>query len=698
MSVGGNPLALLELDRTLDPPRNAGATDPRRPATGRRRARPTGRTSDRLAAGPQFSPRSCSSRSAGRSRHHQRCPTASTSTSVPSTSRNEWASSTVGGSSSSRTRCCAPRCSTASSPRNAAARTGSSRTRSPRPATRIVPPGTWVLRPTAPTTSRRPHSRPRAACVRGGAATGAVTAFEAQRALTAAQPERARRLFLAGRAGVGCRRRRIPRRSCCGRPPPTPIRSTGRSTCSRWAWRSGGTPTCTQASSSCGRRASAPPTRFPREAVALLSGASALLAMQGRVQRVMELGERAVEVAERSDELARLGARGHASHRASDRRRPPRRGRPGTARRVDTALPLVTVPELLDSIHSSCSPRCCERCGRKPGRHSIGCHRPRVSSGWSACSASRRPSTRTSTGAPATGPTPRADAAVDIEQNAARQPGNAFFGHAVLALVRGLGLYESAGTRRHAALEQSRRIGMQMLEIWARAALGFLAVTRVDFRKRGRPARVGLGRGRGGIGRRSGGAVVAGRPRRGVRHARPALRRSPLAPVPRRADGATVRGWGAGVEARVRGLIVRGGLRVAGAAFRDSAQRFDDLGAPFEAARSPCSPQSFSASTTRGGRHTSSSSRPQRSPHSVLGPGSSAAAERADNPGLSVIRATSVAGKLTRSELRVAVEVAVGAPTGRSPRPVRQPRGPSRPIYARSFASSSCSRGPSWRY
>ena len=126
MSVGGNPLALLELDRTLDTAKRGGhrsLDDP--PPVGAALARLVGR---RIVSLPAHSSRRTRARRARRAvpGPATRAPRpARPRHPLPSTSRNEWASSTVGGSSSSRTRCCAPRCSTASSPRNAAARTGS---------------------------------------------------------------------------------------------------------------------------------------------------------------------------------------------------------------------------------------------------------------------------------------------------------------------------------------------------------------------------------------------------------------------------------------------------------------------------------------------------------------------------------------------------------------------------------------------
>ena len=126
---------------------------------------------------------------------------------------------------------------------------------------------------------------------------------------------------------------------------------------------------------------------------------------------------------------------------------------------------------------------------------------------------------------------------------------------------------------------------MQMLEIWARAALGFLVVTRVDFAE----ARSTSSSWSGPRSRRDRSAI------RGVLWWQGDLAEAYVT-LGRRSDAvrvhqylaaetrAMVRGRGAGVEARVRGLIAED-ERVAGAAFRDSAQRFDDLGAPFEAAR-----------------------------------------------------------------------------------------------------------------
>ena len=163
----------------------------------------------------------------------------------------------------------------------------------------------------------------------------------------------------------------------------------------------------------------------------------------------------------------------------------------------------------------------------------------------------------------------RADAAVDIEQNAARQPGRAFFGHAVLARVEaGLGLYESAGHAGEAALVQSRRIGMQMLEIWARSALGFLAVTRGDFESAVEQLELVW---------RTLEAGSVGDP--GVLWWQGDLAEAYIA-LGRRSDAArlhqylaaqaraTDRGWGLGVEARIRGLIEederRGGRSVSG--------------------------------------------------------------------------------------------------------------------------------------
>ena len=76
----------------------------------------------------------------------------------------------------------------------------------------------------------------------------------------------------------------------------------------------------------------------------------------------------------------------------------------------------------------------------------------------------------TSTGASGTEPTAGADAAVAIEQNAAARRAAPFFGHAGWLVVEaGLGLYAVGRTRRRSsALVQSRCIGMQTLEVWAR--------------------------------------------------------------------------------------------------------------------------------------------------------------------------------------------------------------------------------------
>ena len=399
---------------------------------------------------------------------------------------------------------------------------------------------------------------------------------------------------------------------------------------------------------------------FPREAVALLSGASALLAMQGQLQGAVELGDRAVEVAERSDELARLGALGTraiARLTAGDRRA-----------EADLApldaliqpLAFVSVPDLLDSIQLLAFTQMLREMWEE-GRATL----DRLASAArqlglvgvlgfaSAIHADIDWRIGNWTHA-------RADAAVDIEQNAARQPGNAFFGHAVLARVEaGLGLYESAGHAGDAALAQSRRIGMQMLEIWARSALGFLAVTRADFESAVEQLELVW---------RTLEAGSVGDP--GVLWWQGDLAEAYIA-LGRRSDAArlhqylaaqaraTGRGWGRGVEARVRGLIAED-ERAAAAAFRDSARLFDDLGAPFEAARSRL--LAAEVLSEHDPARAVGELEPATATFAALGAGPwLARAQRARaQPSASVSRATSVAGKLTRSELRVAVEVASG--------------------------------------
>ena len=154
------------------------------------------------------------------------------------------------------------------------------------------------------------------------------------------------------------------------------------------------------------RKANARAEAFPRAAVALLSGASALLSMHGDLQRAVESVDRAVEVAERTDEIARLGAvgtraiarlsAGDSSSRAGSR----------SARRLDP-FAVVRRGSRPHRFHPAARVHAARarNVGGRLGDARSPRLRPRGSSGSSASSASHRPSTPTSTGAPGGGPT-----------------------------------------------------------------------------------------------------------------------------------------------------------------------------------------------------------------------------------------------------------------------------------------------------
>ena len=418
-----------------------------------------------------------------------------------------------------------------------------------------------------------------------GATTGAVDAFEYAARLTSAKADRARRLFLAGRAAWDADAPDVAARLLR-----EAVSDADPQYRAEYAFPLGmaiGWNIDMHAGIELlheeGERSAAD---FPRAAVALLSGASALLSMCGELERAIELSDRAVEVAERSDELARLGAigtRAIARLTAGDVRA-----------ETDLAmldalirpLPFATVPDLLDSVQLVAFTQLLREMWDEGSatldRLTTAARQLGLVGVLGFASAIRADiDWRTGHWAHA-----RAHAAVDIEQNAARQPGNAFFGHAVLARVEsGLGLYDSAAASADAALAQSQRIGMQMLEIWARAALGFLAVTRTDpegaveqlelvwrILEAGSVGDPGVLWWQGDLAE----AYVA----LGLR--KDAQRLHEYVHARTRETG---RGWGRGIEARLRGLIEED-TGAAGSAFRQSASIFDALGAPFEAARS----------------------------------------------------------------------------------------------------------------
>ena len=662
-SVGGNPLALLELDRTLDAAQREAADL----STTRHRSAP--RSADWSDVGssrspPTAAPHSCSSHSARRSRRRSRAPRAA------------------------RTRLRRARRARTRRHHHSWSRSWSSRTRCSRAA---------ALDGVEPAQRRRTHrmlanafaaagDEDRAAWHLGSAADGPDDRRRGRARSGRRTRSRARR---GHRRGCGIRARGAPDGGA-GRPGPAtlpgrsrrrgmPARPMPRRQLLREAvsdadpqHRAGvrvpaGHGDRLEHRHACRHRALARGgrtrrRRFPREAVALLSGASALLSMQGQLHGAIELGDRAVEVAERSDELARLGALGTraiARLTAGDRRA-----------EADLApldalirpLPFATVPDLLDSIQLLAFTQMLREMWEE-GRATL----DRLASAarqlglvgvlgfasaihadidWRIGHWAHARATPPST----SNRTPRASPATPSSATRSSR-----------ASRRDSASTSRPDTPADAALAQSRRIGMQMLEIWARAALGFLAVTRADFGRRGRTAGTGLAHARGGIGRRSRSAVVAGRSRRGVRRARSAQGRDSLAPVPGRADrGPRGADGAAGIEARLRGLIEED-EHAAGAAFRQ-------FGSALRRARQrpsrrlvrACSPPSSSASTTRRGPWASSNSRPRRSPRSVPVPGSARAQRARSQPSASVIRATSVAGKLTRAELRVAVEIASG--------------------------------------
>ena len=155
---------------------------------------------------------------------------------------------------------------------------------------------------------------------------------------------------------------------------------------------------------------------------------------------------------------------------------------------------------------------------------------------------------------------------------------------------------------------------------------------------------------------------------------------------------ATGRGWGLGVEARVRGLIEQDDRAARGVSgFRSSSSTTSAH--PSRLHVHACSPRRSSANDparavpraqTRGRdlRHTRC--RPLVSTPRSAGPTQCVGATP-----------TSVAGKLTRAEVHVAVEVASGRTNREIAEHLFVSRGPSMPTCARSFASSMCSRAPS---